>query len=101
MSVFCTATEHALAPRSIHLGRPHAMECRPGNRLTWEELVRIYCLTLDQPEQNTRAHYNVCPTDENTTPSPPLLRATASAKRRCRRSSQVARTVEVAENPPE
>ena len=33
------------------------------NRLTWEELVRLYRLTLDQPAQNTRARYNVCPTD--------------------------------------
>jgi putative SOS response-associated peptidase YedK len=33
------------------------------NRLTWEELVRLYHLTLDQPALNTRARYNVCPTD--------------------------------------
>ena len=33
------------------------------NRLTWEELVRLYRLTLDQPPQNTRPRYNVCPTD--------------------------------------
>ena len=31
-------------------------------RLTWEEIVRLYRLTLDQPAQNTRARYNVCPT---------------------------------------
>jgi putative SOS response-associated peptidase YedK len=30
--------------------------------LTWEEIVRLYRLTLDQPAQNTRARYNVCPT---------------------------------------
>jgi putative SOS response-associated peptidase YedK len=32
-------------------------------RLTWEEIVRLYGLTLDQPARNTRARYNVCPTD--------------------------------------
>src|ERR1039457_3052263 len=31
-------------------------------RLTWEEIVRLYRLTLNQPAQNTRARYNVCPT---------------------------------------
>ena len=31
-------------------------------KLTWEEIVRLYQLTLDQPAQNTRARYNVCPT---------------------------------------
>jgi putative SOS response-associated peptidase YedK len=31
-------------------------------KLTWEELVALYRLTLDQPPQNTRARYNVCPT---------------------------------------
>jgi putative SOS response-associated peptidase YedK len=30
---------------------------------TWEELVRLYRLTLDQPARNTQARYNVCPTD--------------------------------------
>ena len=30
--------------------------------LTWEEIVRLYRLTLDQSAQNTRARYNVCPT---------------------------------------
>jgi putative SOS response-associated peptidase YedK len=32
-------------------------------RLTWEEIVRLYRLTLDQPARNTQARYNVCPTD--------------------------------------
>jgi putative SOS response-associated peptidase YedK len=32
-------------------------------KLTWEELVRLYRLTLDQPARNTQARYNVCPTD--------------------------------------
>ena len=30
-------------------------------RLTWKQIVRFYRLTLDQPAQNTRARYNVCP----------------------------------------
>ena len=32
-------------------------------KLTWEELVRLYRLTLDQPARNTQPRYNVCPTD--------------------------------------
>jgi putative SOS response-associated peptidase YedK len=32
-------------------------------KLTWEELVRLYRLSLDQPPRNTQASYNVCPTD--------------------------------------
>jgi putative SOS response-associated peptidase YedK len=32
-------------------------------RLTWEEIVRLYGLTLEQPARNTQARYNVCPTD--------------------------------------
>jgi hypothetical protein len=35
---------------------------RSTYRLTWEEIVRLYRLTLDQPAQNTRARYDVCPT---------------------------------------
>jgi putative SOS response-associated peptidase YedK len=31
-------------------------------KLTWEEIVALYRLTLDQPAVNTRARYNVCPT---------------------------------------
>jgi putative SOS response-associated peptidase YedK len=31
-------------------------------KLTWEEIVALYRLTLDQPPVNTRARYNVCPT---------------------------------------
>ncbi len=34
------------------------------NRLTWEELVRFYRLTLDQPARNTAARFNICPTDQ-------------------------------------
>jgi putative SOS response-associated peptidase YedK len=30
--------------------------------LTWEQIVRLYRLALNQPAQNTRARYNVCPT---------------------------------------
>jgi hypothetical protein len=32
-------------------------------RLTSEELVKLYRLTLDQPARITQARYNVCPTD--------------------------------------
>ena len=32
-------------------------------KLTWEELVRLYRLTIDQPARNTQPRYNVCPTD--------------------------------------
>jgi putative SOS response-associated peptidase YedK len=32
-------------------------------KLTWEELVKLYRLTLNQPARNTQARYNVCPTD--------------------------------------
>jgi putative SOS response-associated peptidase YedK len=35
---------------------------RSTHKLTWEEIVGLYRLTLDQPAQNTRARYNVCPT---------------------------------------
>jgi putative SOS response-associated peptidase YedK len=31
-------------------------------KLTWEEIVRLYRLTLDQPPQNMQPRYNVCPT---------------------------------------
>ena len=32
-------------------------------RMTWEEIVRLYRVTLDQPPRNTQARYNICPTD--------------------------------------
>ena len=32
-------------------------------KLTWEELMRLYRLTLEQPPRNTQARYNLCPTD--------------------------------------
>ena len=34
---------------------------RATYKLTWEEIVALYRLTLDQPPVNTRARYNVCP----------------------------------------
>jgi len=37
---------------------------RSTYKLTWEEIVQLYRLTLDQPAQNTRARYNVCPTTQ-------------------------------------
>jgi hypothetical protein len=33
---------------------------RSTYKLTWEEIVRLYRLTSDQPPQNTHARYNVC-----------------------------------------
>ena len=30
-------------------------------KLTWEEIVALYRLTLDQPELNTRARYDIRP----------------------------------------
>jgi len=35
---------------------------RATYRLTWEEIVALYQLTLFQPAVNTRARFNVCPT---------------------------------------
>src|SRR5271167_5082847 len=35
---------------------------RATYKLTWEEIVALYRLTLDQPPVNTRERYNVCPT---------------------------------------
>src|SRR5712691_13455559 len=35
---------------------------RSTYKLTWEEIVGLYRLTLDQPARNTQARYNVCPT---------------------------------------
>ena len=34
---------------------------RATYKLTWEEIVALYRLTLDQPAVNTRARFNVCP----------------------------------------
>jgi putative SOS response-associated peptidase YedK len=31
-------------------------------KLTWEEIVRLYRLTLDVPAQNIQPRYNICPT---------------------------------------
>ena len=36
---------------------------RYTNLLTWEEIVRLYRLTLDQKPRNIQPHYNICPTD--------------------------------------
>ena len=33
------------------------------NRLTWEEIVRLYRLTIKAPPHNLPPHYNICPTD--------------------------------------
>jgi len=31
-------------------------------KLTWEEIVRLYRLTLDTPARNIQPRYNICPT---------------------------------------
>jgi putative SOS response-associated peptidase YedK len=33
------------------------------NRLTWEEIVRLYRLTIKLPPHNLPPRYNICPTD--------------------------------------
>ncbi len=33
------------------------------NKLAWDDIVRLYRLTLDAPPHNLRPRYNVCPTD--------------------------------------
>jgi putative SOS response-associated peptidase YedK len=33
------------------------------NKLTWEDVVRLYRLTLNVPPHNLRPRYNICPTD--------------------------------------
>ncbi len=33
------------------------------NKLTWDDIVRLYRLTLNTPPHNLRPRYNVCPTD--------------------------------------
>jgi len=35
---------------------------RSTYKLTWEEIARLYRLTLDQPAQYTCSRCNVCPT---------------------------------------
>jgi putative SOS response-associated peptidase YedK len=35
---------------------------RSTYKLTWEEIVALYRLTLDQPARNTQPRCNVCPT---------------------------------------
>jgi putative SOS response-associated peptidase YedK len=33
------------------------------NRLTWEEIVRLYRLAIQAPPHNLPPRYNICPTD--------------------------------------
>ena len=40
---------------------------RATYKLTWEEIVALYRLTLDQAPVNTRARYNICPTSYRAT----------------------------------
>ena len=35
----------------------------PTNKLTWDDIVRLYRLTLGAPPHNLRPRYDVCPTD--------------------------------------
>ena len=51
-----------LANPGPHLSYIKSMCGRATYLLTWEQIVRLYRLTLDQPAQNTRARYNICPT---------------------------------------
>ena len=46
--------------------------------LTWEQIVRLYRLTLDQPPQNTRARYAPAPA-----PAPCVIRANAISRDSC------------------
>jgi hypothetical protein len=53
------------APPDGRLAAPSyiaGMRGRATSKLTWEEIVALYRLTLGQPAVNTRARYNVCPT---------------------------------------
>ena len=50
---------------------------RSTYKLTWEEIVALYRLTLEQPPVNTRARYNVCPTMTIDTIHRPERRAAA------------------------
>jgi hypothetical protein len=50
------------APESGYARRIYTMCGRSTYLLTWEQIVRLYRLTLGQPPVNTRARYNVCPT---------------------------------------
>jgi hypothetical protein len=44
--------------------------------LTWEQIVRLYRLTLDQPPQNTRARYAPAP-------APCVIRGKAISRDSC------------------
>ena len=33
------------------------------NKLTWDEIVRLYRLTMNSPPHNLPPGYNICPTD--------------------------------------
>jgi putative SOS response-associated peptidase YedK len=40
-----------------------ALEISDTNRLTWDEIVRLYRLTMKAPPHNLPPRYNICPTD--------------------------------------
>jgi hypothetical protein len=64
-----------------HRSRPRAAPWRLGDaalyiagmcgratyKLTWEEIVALYRLTLYKPAVNTRTRYNVCPKSTGAT----------------------------------
>jgi hypothetical protein len=50
-----------------------AMCGRSTYKLTWEEIVRLYRLTLEQPPVNTQARSNVCPTTTTVARRPPWV----------------------------
>ena len=62
----CCVDRLSPPPESRHsprLSTAYTRMCgRATYKLTWEEIVTLYRLTLDQPPVNTRARYNVCPT---------------------------------------
>ena len=64
IQTFCVAIGCAMRHVDIeHHSSLKRMCGRFTYKLTWEELVRLYRLSLDQPPRNTQASYNVCPTD--------------------------------------
>jgi hypothetical protein len=73
-----TRGEHSAGPArpdgSLSTLNYNARMCgRATYKLTWEEIVALYRLTLDQPPVNTRARYNVCPTSSRATKRSLLL----------------------------
>ena len=49
------------------------------NKLTWDEIVRLYRLTIKAPPHNLPPRYNICPTDPVDAVIEPEAIATSSA----------------------